>query len=95
MKDIFLKIKTEFEQKIKTNISKDTSFGLCYVAMMCLTPDEYRAFGTYMVAYLKKVNQKIFYTCYGVETKDSEQFIWNPKDTQTRLNWLDEQIAKN
>lgn len=95
MKDILLKIKAGYELKIEKCTDKDLSMGLCYICLFHLESMEYAKFKAYFNSYLKRTKQKVFFNCYGVKTKDKDQFAWNPQDTQSRLNWLDEQITLN
>ena len=94
MKNILLKIKAGYESKIKNSVD-DESMGLCYTAFMSLTINENTKFKKYFKKYLRDSKQTVFFDCYGEKTKDKNQFTWIPRDTQSRLNWLDEQIAKN
>ena len=95
MKDILLIMKAGYELKIKKSIGEVVSMGLCYIALTYLETSDTIKFRTYFNKYLKDSKQRVFFNCYGAKTKKKDQFAWNPQDTQSRLNWLDEQIKLN
>lgn len=99
MKDLLLAIKAvylDYVSKYKTKkgyrYTGLTAVGFCSVVKNNFEYDDAEKFEK----YLKKItkNQKVFYTYDGVETGERNQFVWNAKDIQVRLDWLDEQILK-
>lgn len=93
MKDILVKVQKKYKERVK-KVGKSTSVGLCFIAYEHLTRDERETFDKYLRQYVRENEQKIFYNCEDIETNDSFQFMWRPRDSKVRLNWLKEQISK-
>ncbi len=100
MKDILLKLKEAYLENVEVfkeeNIYVINNYrcvGLCQASFWFLDLNECKLFQKYLDKFRK--SQKIFYDCEGKEVSDKDQFLWNPKDVQVRLDWLNEQILIN
>jgi hypothetical protein len=94
MKEVLIKLKEAYLVFITTKEAKNGygCLGLCFVSYKYLSTDEDELFQNLLKKYIN--TRKVFYTYQGEKMKCKSQFLWMPKNSQARINWLDRQIAK-
>lgn len=90
-KDIYLDCISKYKDE-KGNYEVTDAVGFCFPAYRFLSREEDKLFQEYLSEYKKK--RRVFYNFSGEKVKAKNQFLWNPKDVQVRLDWLDKQIEK-
>lgn len=85
---ILIKIKEELEIWTKQN-RVPTTLSLCTISRHCGGIVNHEIFKSYLYVNHKP---KIYYNHLNQPTKDYSQFHWMIGDTQSRLDWLTEQI---
>ncbi len=98
MKDVLLKLKEAYLDyvsgyKVENGYSLSKGVvGLCFTSYRFLSVDDDELFQKYLSKY--KETHKVFYDSTGDKVEDKTQFLWNPRDIQVRIDWLDKQIKK-